>query len=291
MTHASDIADYRELDDAGIDSICRSNKIPVRPSFLQDWQADLVKDEPDMQRVVAIASQDASLCGTVLGIVNSPFYGQRRRIESMQQALLMLGMKAIASLVLSLVARRSVNCEGPSMTRFWDVSAKRSMVMHALARKLRFAHADMAQTFGLFCDIGIPLMATKYPGYIDTLANANTSIDESFSAVERAAHGTDHSLVGAVMAKSWGLPLALVHAVYMHHAYGVFEHAGIPDVVKDLVAMNVLSERIIQVWFGQNQSRECERGGEASLKQLLMSAHEFHELHDDMHSVFETNEY
>jgi HD-like signal output (HDOD) protein len=53
--------------------------------------------------------------------------------------------------------------EGPQLTRFWDVSGKRSLAMRSLARELGGVDVGIAQSFGLFCDVGIALLMQRFP--------------------------------------------------------------------------------------------------------------------------------
>lgn len=273
---------FEELDQACIDEMASSIKIPPRPGVLLDLQKEFQKSDPDPQVIAEIASRDVAICAAVLKVVNSPLYGNRRNIDSMSQAAMVLGLRQIATLITGLIARKAIAAEGPSMARFWDVSAKRAFSVRFLSRKLRIGEADVAQTFGLFCDLGIPLLMKKFPTYLNTLAIANSSADKSFVEVEQSQHQTDHALVGAIMSKTWGLSPAISMAIRIHHEYDQLGNPRVPDQVRDLVALGLLAEKIIQTLTGQNKTLEWARGGEAALRQLSISAYELDELSEDL---------
>jgi HD-like signal output (HDOD) protein len=236
-----------ELNEAGVDALVSTLSIPPRPSLLQDLQTEINKEDPDPQAIARITSQDVALTAAVLKVVNSPFCGLRRRADSLSQVVQLLGLKPLAALVTGLVARQALKVEGPSMVRFWDVSTKRAFTMYHLSRKLRIGQPDVAQTFGLFCDLGIPVLLKKHPDYFETLATANTDSGTSFTDVERVKYRTDHALVGAIMAKTWGLSPTISLAIRLHHDYAQMGNPSTPSQVQDLIAMCLLSERIIQV--------------------------------------------
>ena len=71
-------------------------------------------------------------------------YGSSWRIETLGQALNMLGLKQAGVMVTSLVMRKVLRTDGPQLTRFWDVSAKRSWALATLARsRLHHDHAGV----------------------------------------------------------------------------------------------------------------------------------------------------
>lgn len=80
----------------------------------------------------------------------------------------------------------------------------------------------------MFCDVGIPLLMRRFPTYRHTLAACNAETSRSFTQVEQAAHHTDHALVGAMMARSWGVEPLLCQAIRLHHDYAIFQDPKVP---------------------------------------------------------------
>jgi HD-like signal output (HDOD) protein len=264
-----------DLDQAGVDRIVASIQIPPCPTLLRELQTEIRKQDPDPRIIAAITAQDVALSAAVIKVVNSPFYGLRNPVNSLSEAVLFLGLLKIAALVSSLVIRETLDVAGPSLVRFWDASAKRALTMQYLSLRLKVGEPDIAQTFGLFCDLGIPLLAKKFPDYFSTLARANVSKDLTFTEVERNFHGTDHARAGALMAKSWGLSPLIVEAIRRHHDYDHLSDSHLPAHVRDLIAMGLLAERLIQAHTDQNQTVEWGRGGEGALARLKLSLTDF----------------
>lgn len=271
-----------ELTEASIDELASSVLIPPRPSLLQDLQKELGKEDPCPNKIASIASQDVALSAAVLKVVNSSFYGLNRRVDTLAQAASFIGISALASLISGLVARQALKSEGPAMTRFWDVSSRRAQLLHRMSRRLRIASPDVAQTFGLFCDLGIPLLVKKFANYMDTLALANTSADKSFTEVEQSRHRTDHALIGAIMAKTWGLSNTISGAIRVHHDYELLASSLITVDMKHLVAMGLVAEHVIQEFTGLNKTVEWTRGRDYALGHLELSEYDLAELKDDL---------
>ena len=269
--HSSTLEAERELADPGTDALVRDLGVPPRPKVLLDFQQEMARDDPDFNRIARIVASDVALTAAVLRVSNSPAYGLSRRAETLGQALNMLGLKQIGVMVSGLVLRKALRTDGPQLTRFWDVSAKRSWALAALTRGLRGVDIDVAQTYGLFCDVGIPLLMQRFAGYGATLQRCNTEPTRSFTEVEQDEHHTDHALIGALMARSWGVSQTVCLAIRLHHDYSVFREMQLPETVARLIAMGLIAERAIQTFAGMNASTEWAKGGDAALGALMLA--------------------
>jgi HD-like signal output (HDOD) protein len=245
--------------------------IPPQPKILIDLGRELARPDPDLNRVARTVASDVALTAAVLRLANSPAFGVSRPVETLGQALSLLGMRQIGVMVTSLVMRKTLRTDGPQLTRFWDVSAKRSWALATLARGLRGVDVDVAQTFGLFCDVGIPLLMQRYPRYGGVLQACNDQTVRSFTEVEQAELHTDHALIGALMARSWGVSQTVCLAIRLHHDYGIFRDPKVPNAVARLIAMGLIAEWAIQSFARMNSSNEWVKGGDAALGALMLA--------------------
>ena len=253
------------------EALIKSIGIPSRPKTLVDLQKEIGLEDPDFGKVARLVASDVALTVAVLRVVNSPAFGLSRRCETVEQAISMLGLKQLNGIVTGLILRNLLRGDVQQLTRFWDVSSKRSYAMTRLARGIKLVDVDMAQSFGLFCDVGIPLLMQRFPDYGKTLMTANSEIDKSFTQVEQASHQTDHALVGAMMARSWGMPAMVCLAIRLHHDYGVFHDPKVPETVARLIAMSLVAEVAIQRFAGLNTSTEWNKGGDMATGALVLS--------------------
>jgi putative nucleotidyltransferase with HDIG domain len=253
-----------------IDALVSSISIPPRPTLLTELQAEMAAADPDFDRIAKLVASDVALTAAVLRAVSSPFYALSRKATTMTEAISLLGLRQIGALVTGFVLRKAVGGDGANLTRFWDVTTKRSFALSRLARGLRGVDVDVAQTFGLFCDVGIALLMQRFPNYAETLGAANRSKVEAFTEVEQAAHQTDHALIGALMARAWGLPKTVSEAIRAHHDYAVFQDPHAPEAVTRLIGMGLVAELAIQRFAGMNESREWDKGGDAAAGALML---------------------
>ncbi len=251
--------------------LIKSIGIPSRPKTLVDLQKEIGLEDPDFGKVGRLVASDVALTVAVLRIVNSPAFALSRRCDTVDQAIAMLGLKQLNGIVTGLMLRNLLRGDAQQLTRFWDVSSKRSYALTQLARGLGLVEVDMAQSFGLFCDVGIPLLMQRFPDYGKTLMAANSEVEQSFTQVEQARHHTDHALIGAMMARSWGLPPMVCLAIRVHHDYGVFHDPKVPETVARLIAMGLVAEVAIQRFAGLNTSTEWNKGGDMATGALVLS--------------------
>ena len=140
-----------------IEKIKTADNLPSLPTVaiqvLQMTQADDVS-LADIARVI---QQDPALTVKVLKVVNSSLFGMSRRISSVQQAMVVLGLRTVKVMVLSfslvdtLKDRRNSTFD---YTGYWRRSLTTAVAAKSLAERVRPEYAEEAFVCGLLCDIG-----------------------------------------------------------------------------------------------------------------------------------------
>jgi HD-like signal output (HDOD) protein len=268
------------------DALLRSIRIPPRPSLLVDLQQELAQDDPSPRRIARIIGNDVGMSGALLKLANSPYFGAARKAKSVEQAINFLGINQCAALLTGLLARQALEGANASLDSFWEMSARRAQALVFTSRKLRIAPPDIAHTFGLFCDIGVPLLMARFADYRDTFTQASLDPDRKFTAVEDARHATNHAAIGCLLARNWGLSPDVSWAILLHHDYDVMNDAATDDAVRSLVALSVLAEKGIQRYHGNSDSLEWEKGGAQACAHLGLSEDETADLLDELQETF-----
>jgi HD-like signal output (HDOD) protein len=270
-----------------VDALIKSIRIPPRPSLLADLQRELGAREPSPDAIARIVARDVGMAGALLKLANSSFYGGKRTAKSVEQAIMFLGMNQVAALMTGLLAREAIPADSAALADFWDVSTRRAQAMVYLSRRLRIGEPDVAHTFGLFCDPGVPLMMDRFANYGATFEAAANEAERRFTAVEDERHSTNHAVVGCLLARNWGLSADVGWAILHHHDYAVLDDDSTPDSVRSLVALSLLAERAICKYQGDTVSREWNKGGARACAYLGLSNDEtgdlFHGLHETLH--------
>ncbi|OZB03118.1 MAG: hypothetical protein B7X54_10245, partial [Idiomarina sp. 34-48-12] len=89
----------------------------------------LFSDEPELYEIVAALQTDPVLVVNLLRIANSPYYGLTRKIESLKEVVMLLGLEPLRKWVLLIV---SVKGQAPTKTK---LVLTRAYMCSELARK------------------------------------------------------------------------------------------------------------------------------------------------------------
>jgi HD-like signal output (HDOD) protein len=226
----------------------------------------------------------------LLKLANSAVYGGRRKAKSIEQAILFLGINQVASLMTGLLARQAIPANSAALASFWDVSTRRAQAMVFLSRRMRIGEPDVAHTFGLFCDTGVPLLMDRFADYGATYAAASLEAERPFTALEEERHATSHAAIGCLLARNWGLSDHVAWAILHHHDYTVLDDAATSGALRGLVALSVLAEGAICKYQGHAESLEWNKGGARACAYLGLSDEETAELLDELHEAFHEEE-
>lgn len=209
------------LDEEKLSAIVSGFQIPVKPEVLSSIDRLMAQEEPNIEKIASLISSDVGLSASILKIINSPLYGLNRRISEIKQAVMMLGLKTINSLVTATLLKQSFSGRSSiSLERFWDDANDIANAMIFIGSKVKTKiPVEMLYTIGLFHDCGIPLLALKYENYKDVLIEANTS-DDSFITVEEKHYQTNHAVLGYYISSSWHLPKEICQLILRHHDNG-----------------------------------------------------------------------
>lgn len=273
----------RQAPTEAIERTLKGITIPSRPQILQKLDDEFRKNDPDPRVVARLIGGDVAVSAAVLKIVNSPFFGLTRKISSVDQAVSLLGMRTAAQIVTSLVLKSAVSGKTVSLERFWDSAEKVACIASYIAQSIPRGPRDDAYCFGLFHDIGIPLLLQKFPDYRQTLMLAESCTERPFTAVEEERHATDHATLGYLVAKGWFLPEAICEGILYHHDRSIFAEKGSVDPRSlTLVAINTLAEHFHDEYVRLRSNSSWGAMGEQALAHLGLADGEYRDLREEL---------
>lgn len=279
------LPNYTQLDSDG-NLVLASVVIPPRPALLMALQREIRQSDPQPAKMAYLINRDVAMSGILLKAANSAIFGARRRIVSVDDAIAMLGMRQCGAVMTSLITRSLMAKGQTMMARFWDVSEKRANAMTCMAQRTRRIAPEVAHGFGLFCDIGIPILKANFPSYLATLALANREASVRFTEIERDRHGTDHTIVGSMLAEEWDFDADIVLAIRLHHSYDSLQDEGISTEIRTLIAANLVVEKAIQEFRKENNSLEWLAGGALAMEILDLTSDEIDETCEALKYLF-----
>ena len=205
--------------------INRIHNLPTPPMVFS--QVNKVLNDPNTSayQIGAIISEDPALTAKVLKLTNSAFYGNPRTITSVKQAIIILGLDVVRSLVLSAsvfeMFSKKYKIDKDYLNSFWRHSLSVAFMARIISRTKNFPsflEAEESFSAGLLHDIGKLVIFTHLQ---DEFHKINLAVredpDRHISEIEEEILGFDHALVGSYLAQKWNLPEELAVAIRYHH--------------------------------------------------------------------------
>lgn len=172
-------------------------------------------------QIADIIASDSALTARLLRLVNSTFYAFSTRIDTVQQAVLLIGTQPIRDLALAtsvLSVFPGIPRELVSMRSFWEHSIATGVTARTLATYRNERRAERFFVAGILHDIGRLLLFALRPDAARAALTRSRTEGEPLIVAEQAAFGFDHSEAGSAVLEAWKLPEDLREIVRCHHA-------------------------------------------------------------------------
>jgi len=177
--------------------------------------------------ITRIISEDAGLSSCILKLANSPMFGYHTKIDSISNAVTIIGTKQLRDMALAIsVIRvfRGIPEALINMTSFWQHSITIAIVARILATYRREANVERFFVAGILHDVGQLILCTRAPELVQEMIAASRKSGEPHFAIQRSMLGFDHGEVGGELLKLWRIPDIISEPVACHHAPGRAEH-------------------------------------------------------------------
>jgi putative nucleotidyltransferase with HDIG domain len=193
-----------------------SGSLPTLPGIITKLNSLSENDKASVQEMARLVSSDQVLSARILKLANSPSYGFYR-VSTISNAMILLGVNVVKSLALSssifeIMEKNSIG--------LWEHSLGAGVAANVISRKLKLPECEEISTAALLHDIGKVIIRLNFGDDYRLLLALIEEKDISMLEAERELLGTDHTEVGAWLAKSWFLPDKLIEPIACHHNIG-----------------------------------------------------------------------
>ncbi len=174
--------------------------LPPFPLVAQRALVLLNKTEVSIQELVDIVKFDPAITANVLRISNSAFFGLRREIHSLHQALLLLGTQELLKIIIASGATRLFCRSTPGYFTdrlgLWRHSVSCALMADLLARELDHPERATSFTAGLLHDIGKVVLSIYVDQKFTEIMEVVDGRGVSFQTAEKEVLGIDHAQLG-----------------------------------------------------------------------------------------------
>ena len=168
----------------------------------------------EVEDIARVLETDPVLSAEMLKLANSVLFGGAQAADTLQQAVIRLGLRQIRALVLSLSVRRVIFSSRslmPVAEELWRQTYSMGVLARKLARGLGI-EPDRAFLIGQLHDIGkIPLLELMR----ELVPDSQLASPRLVSRVFR----TFHEPAGEALARAWSLPAEIISVADNHHAF------------------------------------------------------------------------
>lgn len=211
----------------------RLNQLPSLPTAVSELLASMGNDDVDIDQIARQIAKDQGLTARVLRVANSSFYGLQKKVGTINDAVVVLGFRAVRSMVLAVSmsgAFRAENCTGFATLAYLRHGVATALTARNLA-PLVGQNPENAFTAGLLHDIGQLVLAANFPVQYAAALAYRRKHDCPLIIAERDILGLDHAVVGGLLAATWNFPEVLRIAVVDHHNPASAEASSMADLI------------------------------------------------------------
>ena len=180
----------------------------------------LVEDPTTSAAQVSQAiGNDQALVSKVLRLSNSAYYGFPYQISTVAHATVILGFRAVKTLVISAFASAWFDEKGDAIDRqaLWKHSVGCAVASRLLAPRAGWADAEEAFTAGLLHDIGRVMLDRYAHRQLGQSVEMSRATEMPLREAELSVLGFTHSELGQWVMEQWKLPMTLCVAIGHHH--------------------------------------------------------------------------
>ena len=210
LAHDSLPADRRQALVAAV------RRIPRPPAALHQLLSPQFLERASSNALSDLIAGEAQIAAKVLATVNAPYYGLKRPVAGIGQAVTFLGLNTVRSICLQYLLDDSFKPTDARLKRtygeIWAASALASELCTRLAGKLGLPDAGALVAQVLLSFLGHLATATLLAErQLDPAPTAGSLLDRTRDA--QAQLGLGPSEIGALLLHEWALPGAIVDGV------------------------------------------------------------------------------
>ena len=198
----------------------RIENIPQFPEVIMQIKRILNDPDAELSDIARTFKQDPPLIAELLKTVNSAQYMLPRKIDSITEAIKIVGLKGLKMMLLSYGAQSILKDKESKDTRLlWKHCHKTAVYAYIIARNIcrRQDIIDDVYTGAMLHDMGKILSSSLQTKIIDDLRQFSIEKGIPNSFFEELLNGANHAIVGAQIAEHWSFPDILIDIIRNHH--------------------------------------------------------------------------
>ena len=239
-----------DIEKAIKELVAKGIKLPPQPKVLVELQKKLASKNCNIKDLAGIVSSDPGITAMLFKTARSPVFSGGRKFNSVEDALMVIGIKQIYNLVQAVVLSSSISsATRKSFDIFWTRSQEVAQIAALIAAdrvSVCNIFPDQAYMAGIFHECGVPVLMQRFPDYCAKL-KLDTATCWPRLSEEDALFNVDHCSIGYLVARHWKLPDFICQAILYHHEMPHEETGAVRTLVATLQLATHFYHRITRV--------------------------------------------
>jgi putative nucleotidyltransferase with HDIG domain len=167
-----------------------------------------------------VISEDQGLTARILKLANSPLFGYFSKIETISQAVTIIGIQQVRDLALALSVMdvfTGIPEELINMEQFWRHSIATGLTARLIATSQRETNLERFFVAGILHDVGRLILFIRLPDLFRDMLEECSRDNRLLYHVERERLQFDHADVGGSLLRKWKIPPGVAEPVEFHH--------------------------------------------------------------------------
>ncbi len=171
-------------------------------------------------QIGTLINEDISLSARLLRLVNSAFFGFNKKVETVTQAVTVVGMQQLQDLVLAtkvITLFENIPQELLDLKGYWQHSIATGVAARIIATQRGEHNPERLFVAGLLQDIGSLIIFSHLPEQAHRCLQSAHAGSVVMHTIEERLLGFSHNNIGYLLMKSWQLPPTLSEVARYHH--------------------------------------------------------------------------
>ena len=186
--------------------------LPPFPDNLQKLLQLLGNPDVDFNLVAQQLARDPALTADLIKYVNSAQFSNRKRIDSIHEAVRLVGVRGVQELIYPYGAHKLLHTYIDRQKSLWEDAVQVSVYATEIARRLKFDRdtQNQVQIAGLLFNLGQIILSFVHPDLLEKILTFCREKDIPSDLFENLTMSINTSDIGARIAEKWNFPEDLI---------------------------------------------------------------------------------
>ncbi|MCR5613465.1 HDOD domain-containing protein [Treponema sp.] len=210
----------KQIDIVSEEFIRHIDSLPQFPENIAAINKLLNDPDSKMSDIATQISNDVSLTGELLKMVNSAAFALASPCHSIADAVRLVGLRGVKNLLFSIGTMQTFKEVSGDKADLWKHAYQVAFYSYNLARNFFSSHRAIIEDSyicGLLHDMGKIIFETSHPDILNRIKDICVKKGISVDLIERLIAGVNHGAIGGEIAKKWNFPDVIVNVIKYHH--------------------------------------------------------------------------